>query len=414
MIHVKHKFIIFLFLTFIQLDVFSQVNDSSSFLAIPTGSYKIGTKEIFLTDSSRLESFSKKKKFREFSVKIWYPADINKNMTEEFYINSYPTEIIYETFKEKGIEFSFLDSIKHHKTHSYFCPPISSKKENFPVLIFSSGYFFGMSDLYSCIMENLASNGYIVGCITHPYQQPYLKFPNGEEIYFNRKKLKVAYFQLLIAHLLQFRKRDTQKKKEIITRNTLRKLKAFDKTLKLWVDDSEFFINYLINKSKDRKNFFCKADTSRIGVFGHSFGGAVSGQICQFDKRIKAGINLDCFQFGNIIDNPLPVPFMLIESSSYPDWNMGNEIIYSNAKSDFYKLSLLNARHFIFSDAAVIPFKNQKIISDFIGPINGSIAINTINSYILGFFDLYLNKKSKKIVEEKINNTEMKFDFIHD
>ncbi|MEI7597214.1 MAG: hypothetical protein WCK02_15810 [Bacteroidota bacterium] len=403
--------IITIFIVIVNSNAFTQTNDNLSFLSTPTGKYKIGTKELFLTDSSRLEKFSKKKPFRKIAIKIWYPASNEIDPIKEPYLSAYPTNTLYEIFKSKGVKVPFLDSIKKLKTNSSNCPPISSDINKFPVLVFSSGYYFGMTDLYTSILENLASNGYIICCITHPYEQPYIKFPNNEEIYINKGKTRLAYLQLLITNKLQFRKRNTHKKVEIITRNILKKLKRFDKALKLWTDDTKFFMNYIIEKNSDKNDFFNKIDTSKIGVFGHSFGGAVSGQMCKFDKRIKAGLNLDCFQFGNIIDNPIEVPFMLIQSSNYPDWNLANTIIYENIQSNFYLLSLLNASHFIFSDAAVIPFENQTIAENFLGKVNGRTTMTTINSYILSFFDLYLKNKSNQLLEEKLDNNEIKFDF---
>lgn len=402
--------IVFSIFVIIRTGGFAQDNCASPFLTNPTGGCRIGIKELFLTDSSRLEKYEKNKSFRKIAVKIWYPAELKDQIENESYLSSYPTDILYDIFKSKGIKKPFLDSIKLHKTFSCSQVPISAEYKQYPVLIFSSGYYFGMTDLYLCLLENLASNGYIVCCLTHPYEQPYQKFPDGSEIYLNKGKTRLAYFQLLLANKLQFRKRDSEKDVEIITRNYLKKLKLFDKALKIWVDDTEFFVDFMMKKSQDENNFFNKIDPTRVGAFGHSFGGAVSGQVCKIDSRIKAGINMDCFQFGNIIDNPLEVPFMLIESSNYPDWNTGNGVIYSNCKSDFYRLSINNASHFIFSDAAVIPFGSPIVRTGFIGEVDGNKTMVLVNKYILSFFDKYLNQKQATLLDEKINTPEIKFD----
>ena len=39
--------------------------------------------------------------------------------------------------------------------------------------------------------------------------------------------------------------------------------------------------------------FGSRVDLERRGVFGHSFGGAISLALCQGDNRIKAGVDLD-------------------------------------------------------------------------------------------------------------------------
>lgn len=411
--HIYLQLILCVLILLIQHSSFSQILKTETFLPLPSGPYKIGTKEIYLTDSSRHEKYSWGKKYRKMSVKIWYPSDYTPELGYDCYMATYSTKIIFDIFKPLGVKKSFLDSTRHFKTHSVCNAPISTKQEKFPVIIFSSGYYFGIPDLNSCIMENLASNGYIVCSLTHPYEQPYVAFPDGKKIYLKKGKTRLAFLQLLIADWVRPKDKSTVEKREAITRNTLKRLKKFDKALKLWVDDSEFLVKTLIENCAKNDTFFCKIDTSRIGALGHSFGGAVAGQLCKNDPRVKAGINIDCFQFGNVIDNPLTSPFMLIESSTYIDWNIGNEIIYSKSNADFYKLSILNSSHFIFSDASVIPFSNPKNVTDFNGKANGRKTIDATNHFVLHFFDYYLNNdsESKKLLYNKFSNSEMIFDY---
>ena len=60
--------------------------------------------------------------------------------------------------------------------------------------------------------------------------------------------------------------------------------------------------------------FKSRVDLARVGVFGHSFGGAQAAQFCSQDIRCKAGVNIDGRPFGTVITNGIPVPFMFLLS----------------------------------------------------------------------------------------------------
>lgn len=386
--------------------------NAKTFLTKPTGNYHIGTTELFLTDSSRNVKILFSKKPRKIYVKIWYPADQQLKKEVSKYLSGYSRKVVLKIYKSKGINEKIVDAMKEADTHSFPELPVSSEDEKFPVLVFSPGYYFGMAELYSCFMENLASQGYIVCSVSHPYEQPYILWKDGEEMFLRKKKAQLAYLELLISRKLQFRKKSSWENVVIITRNFLKRLRQFDKSLKLWVKDTEFVIDYLEKAAKGNKksDLFRKMDIESMGAFGMSFGGAVSGQLCVDDKRIKAGINMDCFQFGDIIKKPLKVPFMLIESNYRPDWNLGNKVIYAEGKSDFYQLSLLNARHFVFTDVAVVPRLTAKARREFIGTVDGHESIKMVNDYILSFFDKHLRGKPSERLMNGIDNSSVRFE----
>jgi predicted dienelactone hydrolase len=385
---------------------------AKTFLTKPSGGYHIGTTELFLTDTSRSVKIFFSKKPRKIYVKIWYPADHNDHKVYSKYLASFSRKIVLKIYKAKGINEQIADAMKHADTHSYPDLPVSSKENKYPVLIFSPGYYFGIADMYTCFMENLASHGYIVVSVTHPYEQPYVLWKDGEEIYLRKKKAQLAYLELLISRKLQFRKRNSWENIVIIAKNVLKRLKQFNKSLGIWVDDTEFVINYLEKTKKENgsRDLFKKMDMDKMGAFGMSFGGAVSGQVCLVDKRIKAGINMDCFQFGDVIRDPIKVPFMLIESNYRPDWNLGNRVVYADIKSDFYLLSLPNARHFVFTDVAVVPFLSAKAREEFNGNVDGAETIHTVNNYMLNFFDFYLKGKSSELLKKSTDDLSIRYE----
>jgi hypothetical protein len=68
-------------------------------------------------------------------------------------------------------------------------------------------------------------------------------------------------------------------------------------------------------------------NTARVGMFGHSFGGATAAAVLAADPRFAAGINLDGFIIGPVARQGLSKPFLIVGSSYHepgeqdPSWS---------------------------------------------------------------------------------------------
>ncbi len=396
---------------FLGLCTFSFSQSTTDFLPKPKGPFQIGTTELFLTDSSRINPLERKE-YRRLYIKIWYPAVPNKGQKVEAYLSTYPTETIYETFKSKKLPLEWMLELQKYPTHSYSEAPIIVSDSNLPVIIFNPGYYFGLPELYTAMMEALASQGYIVCSINHPYEQPYMTFPPNQVMLLKRKRAQWAYLQLVVANFFQWKPTNSPENVEEITRYYHRMLHRFNKVIGWWVADSRFFVDY-ISDEKHRKShsILGKMDLSAIGAFGQSVGGAVTGELCQEDLRVKAGINLDCFQFGTTIDNPMKQPFMLVQSDYNPKWNLGNTVNFKNTISDFSFLSFPNASHFLFSDGAVMPYQSTDLKNSMVGKIDGAEALVQLNDYLVDFFDMYLKGKEPKLIAKPSETSILTYEF---
>ncbi|HKL72032.1 MAG TPA: hypothetical protein VJ855_05185 [Marinilabiliaceae bacterium] len=378
----------------------------------PTGEYQIATQKLFLTDSLRKEKFTTRRKYREIYVKVWYPVRAEGEYEYEYFLDDYPTKVVADIFKSVGLDRDLVDLIKQTQTHSLSEDFELPSGQKFPVILFNPGFYFGMSDFYTAIIENLASHGYIVCSINHPYEQPYVE-SSGKDAYMKKKKAQLAYLQLFLMDKFRKFKIDTEEEIEAATRVYLKKLSRFDKVVRRWTADNEFFISYLENESKNPEvsGIIEGMDLNRLGVLGQSVGGSVAGQVCLHNKdRVKAGINLDCFQFGDIIDQPLETPFMLMQSDHYFMWNLGNSIIFRNPQADFYRTTIKNARHFVFSDASFLDLIDAEEKKKMIGDVDGEESAKLINSYILAFFNFYLSGESSALMNEEIDTEIVKFE----
>ena len=128
----------------------------------PTGTFKVGSSILFFRDTARIDAFSpEKNRFRELSVRVWYPASPGNQEKRMPFMQR--DEARYQAIYLKGEAF-VLSHFKLIKTDSYLhAKPV---KGIFPVIFYSpSGSIVDNTTLF----QELASHGYIVISVGHPY-----------------------------------------------------------------------------------------------------------------------------------------------------------------------------------------------------------------------------------------------------
>jgi hypothetical protein len=107
-------------------------------------------------------------------------------------------------------------------------------------------------------------------------------------------------------------------------------------------------------------------DTARIGAFGHSYGGAISAELCHRDGRVKAGMNMDGSVFGLSVTRGGACPFLLLMAELpwidrtfgrpkfYQDRDQGRlheEMMFERSRRMWW-LTFEGLDHMAFTDAA--------------------------------------------------------------
>src|SRR5258708_29549311 len=82
----------------------------------------------------------------------------------------------------------------------------------------------------------------------------------------------------------------------------------------VWTSHMSFALDRLaaLNASDPSGRFTARLDLTRVGAFGHSFGGAQAGQFCHDDARCVAAIDIDGIPFGSVVKEGMPKPFMFL------------------------------------------------------------------------------------------------------
>jgi pimeloyl-ACP methyl ester carboxylesterase len=317
----------------------------------PTGPYKVRVTSFEWVDQSRPETFTPDPNdHRDLMITVWYPAVISSSKVQDIY----------------------------------------------PVLVFSHGW--GMSvDTYRVQLADIASHGYVVFGIDHPYEAAMVDYPDGRTV-------------TLSPDVLNSLKSDKQTEANILLEQYTaatdpvekeRLLRQLDKlngemsqsSMTIWTEDTLFVINKIeeLNQHTATSIFSERLDLNRIGVFGHSFGGAIAGMVCLNDNRCKAGLNMDGMQFGEYeyaADGSLQQPFMEMTSEDMPSGM--NDFMYNRTDNWMYRLRIIGARHNNFTDMPMYAplFRETILISG--GPIDPFRMKSIVAKYTLAFFDQYL------------------------
>jgi predicted dienelactone hydrolase len=354
-------------------------------LPIPQGEFKTGTTNFFLQDVYREEIFTEDPDdFRQFMVRAWYPVDERVSNTKLKYLEGYNIDTLKYFWDMFGIPEKLFDLIGKVETNSFIDAPISDSQNKFPVIIFSHGYGLGIPELYTFISENLASNGYIVLSLTHPYESVEIDYPDRPAAYVSERAS-----EMLQENLMQYgalKNAANQEEKVKATELVLKNSKIAMESIEVWAKDSEFVLNQLSSSSSNIPQFIKdKADLDNIGALGHSFGGATAGELAMNDSRIKAVMNLDGFQYGSLFGKELNVPYAMV----YSDFNKQmNDAILTTSSKDLYFITIPETMHFSFSDMPAYPDAFDK--KAFAGTMESDLFINLLNELISSYFNKYL------------------------
>jgi len=345
-------------------------------------------------DSSRIGVFpSKPLEKRNIPVLIWYPSDVNPSGQPPLPTISAKELKIY---RQIGI-YRFLPSyLSKIESNSFQDIRLSTKQETFPIIFFNHGYEGYMAQ-NTIQVEMLASNGYIVVSIGHPYEAGVVSYPDGTLIKFDEiismeedaNQISSKEFKQILK-LLENENLSIEQIKDL-TYN-LHPETRIHEHLNMWAADNTFIADRMAELQKGiiSSIFKGKLDLeSGIGVFGHSFGGATAAQLCFQDKRFICGINLDGGPYGGLLSNDyhLDTPFMHLLAQR--GWHSNKYTHLTNSK-DAYLLKIEGTKHYDFADISYLLTSPVYKLFPVFGRINSARMADILNYYVDAFFKKYL------------------------
>jgi predicted dienelactone hydrolase len=318
----------------------------------PTGPHAVGTRYFYWTDEDRLdESTTDPGDFREVSVQVWYPAELSGDEKPIRYMRQDAGRAFAHFQDLPGV---LLDHLALVRTHAYLGAGVAQTGAPFPVITYSTS---GLMSSHITLFEELASRGYVVLCIGHPYWNPFVYGSGGEVIPFDGQN---EYYQAWWAEAdsaavgeaksqITLARTSAAQERAHLRHNELMPVAVDD--LRTWAVDIGFVLDELEELNLGNGFLAGTLDLERVGIMGFSKGGAAAGQFCVTDARCKAGINLSGFMYADILDVNLDTPFFFFSEEELwcPDCFV-NDLFFKRAESDAYQMKIRGARHASFGD----------------------------------------------------------------
>jgi predicted dienelactone hydrolase len=359
----------------------------------PTGPYAIGTTELHLTDGSREELLTESRDdHREILVRVSYPA-MNGAPFEQLPQDTIPSiaALIVGALWPNTITASWGATSTHAKRNA----PLAAA-QRFPVLIFSHA-MGGYPEQNTALVEHLASHGYVVMAINHPFVSAGFRFADGSmiglDILLRPNPFPNSPQQDLTEQALQAQFAAGQHASTAERTAWYRQLAAVNpRSTNRWAGlhelmsaDQRFVLDSLSSLETDSL-LAGHLDLDRVGVFGMSSGGTASHMTCAVDPRCRAGLNMDGFQPLLLDLPPLQAPFMHM---SHED-SLMHAVVHEQSKAASYVVRVQGSEHLSFTDDVLTLHRLQRLGrfgTEIVGTIDGERMVELVNDYALAFLD---------------------------
>ncbi|MBL8268996.1 MAG: hypothetical protein JNL55_21580 [Steroidobacter sp.] len=369
----------------------------------PSGPHAVGTRQFEMIDQARQGVMEDTPGTpRRILVRAWYPASsIEGFSTRPYLTRAEVDDHAIDVFKDFGLPYVMYRHFSLVRTHSYVDAPVNVS-DSLPVVVFSHGYWCWPGQ-NTALMEKLASHGYLVFSVGHPYDAGTMAFSDGVKIPVSPKKQSA---QTPTQGMIKFwtgADHDTRYAALHQYQTDFDKHRVMQ-SFKAWRDDLRFFVDRLTAHGlPDAMHELQEvADDQRIGFAGMSFGGTTSASACHHDPRCKAAVNLDGEEFDwSLYDAPVRMPLAVLHAdwvdyppfgptSADPTFNLLSGYAYESWSTagdndNVTRARLIGARHVGLTDlplAARGPLKTRLY-----GKGNSEQMIEATNAFVLGFFD---------------------------
>lgn len=346
-------------------------------LPAPTGSARIGTVALHLVDSSRRDPWARSRQAREIMLQIWYPARDTPRHPRAPWLSPGLADLVNPPGSPLILP----------TTHAHTGAPLDQRAGARPVLLYSHG-FGGHRSETTALVEELASRGYVVVTIDHTHNAAAVEFPDGR----------------LVTNAIEPPDFDDPADP------------AATKAVAVRAADTRFVLDQLAALNAGRNpdaagrplppGLRGALALSRVGMFGHSLGGATTLAAMHADPRIRAGVNADGAIFGPVVGAGLDRPVLLLGSEGHnrhtdPTW----AALWQRLRGWRLNLELAGSAHASFTDAQVLDPQAARVLGippgqlvPNIGTIDPKRSVAVQRAYLRAFFDRHLGRGDGRLL----------------
>lgn len=326
-------------------------SDAALTLPAPTGAHRVGASALHLRDGSRADPWVPSEPARELMVTVFYPTKADRGPKFRYQTAAESAAFIAG---EEVEEYISPESLRKVDTFAYRDAPVDGRPGSRPLIVLSPGYTHQRNALTGLAVD-LASHGYVVVAIDHTYENYAVEFPDGR-----------------VATCMTCPIDDD-------------KAVFFPKLMKVHAADVSFVLDEVTHAWTGGRVI----DASRIGMSGHSAGGAAALSAMLGDPRIDAGVDMDGSTWNQLPPAGLSRPFLFLGTQDAhmpgmdPSWD-----------SDFSRLTGWR-RWLTVAGTAHVSFTDYHAFADQVG-LDGGVSTTGLRSleitrrYNLAMFDEHL------------------------
>ena len=353
---------------------------------MPTGKYAVGTKTFTIYNTRKEALDTKGDSMRHIPARIYYPTSKNttEGLTKAKSLSRSEAMGIKKIFMIP-LNYDKMEAAGENDSECYVDAPFIEDKK-FPLIVFNHGYFSYIEG-NSFLLIELASQGYVVLTVGHPYEGTGTDYDDGTYTIADKSlanKMYHPYWRgILAAYKLTKYKGTLQEQAEFFEEFQNKYCKFIGNRVDEWITDTNFAVEHA------KKEFAQILDlTNGIGIAGHSQGGAVAYKVCLTDPEYTCGINIDGGLFGDTQGLTMNKPFMQL--SCHDNENIVTKG-YINHTKPAYKVLFRDMKHIGFADIkyALKPGMTA-------GKLDADLAHKYTCRSFLEFFDCYLRKIKDK------------------
>jgi len=336
-------------------------------LPAPTGPYQVGTRALEMVDRSQPAGFGNPGP-RRLMVQVTYPRVRGRCRAAPYA----PPAVFRELLKV----------IAETRSATGVCAGGRVARGRHAVLIFSHAYTADRF-VYTALVSDLASRGYIVVAPDHTFDAFAVGFPGG--------KLVRGLFGTPLAS-------------KPVSAGTLANLLA------VRTADVRFVLSRIESLAGRRGSFLRgHVDRAEVGILGHSLGGATATRAATLDRRIRASADIDGSLFGSWAERVRArKPYLLLTSEALNPAEYRSESLcryFAHARGPKWALSLPGALHLSYSDfealapqiARIDPgWSYAKLYPAVLGTIDPARAIAVQRAAVARFFDVYVRRIGRR------------------
>lgn len=356
-------------------------------LAEPTGPAPVGTSRLHLRDTGRTDPLLPSAGPREVVAQLWYPAATKGEGQPAPYAPAAEAAALAQFYPVPPGAFA-------GRTHS--APGAAVAAGRHQVIVFTHGLCGSLTDSTN-VAEQLASEGYVVVAVSAVHEDPAVELPNGRVLTTSDQKF------------CQVGADPFSTKGQAL----------LNKLLAARVGDIKFTVDQLENIGLGRHpvvdgapppaGLAAAMTLTKMGIYGHSFGGGTAAAVLHTDRRFAAGINLDGFVIGPVATTGLSKPFLVVGVPSHdrkldPSWKT-----FLPALKGWRRWLVVNgAGHYRFMDLGGSPTKwgldttlkpkDPTTWEQVFGDIDDATSQRIVRDLVTGFFGQFLRQNPAAIL----------------